>query len=101
MIASATTVVSTLLAGDDGGTGGGQYAGWKHEMDKLSGGILVTCLILAVVALLLAAVAFVYGKVGGNAKAAEIGIEAFPWLLFGAAVMGSASWVVAWGSKVL
>lgn len=71
---------------------------WKGKLNELSGGILVTCLTLAVVALVLAATAFIYGKVGNNSKVAEVGISAFPWLLVGAAVMGSASWVVAWGS---
>lgn len=74
---------------------------WNAKLSPIAGGIMVTCLILCVVALVCAAAAFVFGKVGGNSRAAEVSIAAFPWILVGAAVMGAASGLIAWGSTLL
>lgn len=74
---------------------------WNEKLKPIAGGIMVTCLILCVVALVCAAAAFVFGKVSGNARAAEVSIAAFPWILLGAGIMGAASALVGWGSTLL
>lgn len=90
-----------VLAYDPGVEPNSEGVPWNGKLSTIAGGIVVTCLILAVVGLVCAAAAFIFGKVGGNSRAAEISIAAFPWILLGAAVMGAASGLIAWATGLL
>ena len=67
-------------------------------LQNLAGSIMMACIVIAVIALVVATVFFIMGKIGGNSRAQEVGFMAMVWVIAGAAIIGSASGLVAWGS---
>lgn len=67
-------------------------------LQNLAGSIMMACIVIAVIALIIGAVLFIMGKIGGNGRAQDVGFMVMVWVLVGAAVIGSASGLVAWGS---
>lgn len=64
----------------------------------IAGSIMLAAIIIAVIAMIVGAILFVFGKIGGNGRAQDVGFMVIIWVLVGAAVIGSASGLVAWGS---
>lgn len=69
-------------------------------LQDIAGSIAMASAIIAVIALIVGAVLFVFGKIGGNGRAQDVGFMVVVWVLVGAAIIGSASGLVSWGSSL-
>lgn len=69
-------------------------------LQNLAGSIVTACIVIAVIALVVGAILFVVGKIGGAGRAQEVGFMVIIWVIVGAAIIGSASGLVKWGSGI-
>lgn len=73
-------------------------APFLQPLRDLVGNVVTACLILAVLALLVGVVAFIFGRVSGSSRAQEVTLTVAVWVLIGAMIIGCASAAVAWAA---
>lgn len=73
-------------------------APFLSTLRDLAGSLVMGCLIVCVIAIVVGAAMFAIGKIGGNGRATDVGFMVCVWVLVAAAIIGSASGLVMWGS---
>lgn len=97
-LASISAGAVSIMAKTDPNVTPNNNAPFLATLRDLAGSIVMACLILAVIAMVCGAAAFAIGKIGGNGRATEVGFTVCVWVLVAAAVIGSASGLIFWGS---
>lgn len=89
---------AALVTAIDPGVTANSNAPFLAQLRSIAGIILVASIILVVIALIVGTVLLVFSKITHNSRGQEVGLPIVGWCLLGAAIIGSASGLVMWGS---